>query len=495
MYKLLIVDDEAMIRKGLSRIIKWNFIGFELVGAVGHAQAALEILNETEIDVLLTDISMPEMSGLDLIRTAREKNPRLRSVIISGYSEFDYAVEALQLRVETYILKPLDPQKITDTFHKLKADMDNERRQAESAVILQAKYELMRLLSSDMRMLRSVFGNQREEKMFMVILIQLILEKSEAEAFCRSYIESRLIHEFYRTTGNLIAVFTFSSRVEELTKDLSEEFVRRGISYRIAGSRKVSELSELMTLYLDTAEELKRVPLNTVNFCPGMSFKKDGLDGSTFLTEFIEAAEGEKQENFGELTDRLFYKLARLNGERAYSVCVFILQGMIFYFKLQGIRLNDFSEPDSEKFRSGEGLSLLKAMFDRTLSQILNQLKENSESLAVMVSYRARQYVNENYSDKELSLKYVANLLNVSYSYLSTEFARTFGENFKTYLVNVRLEKARELLMTRRYKIYEIAELAGYGSSRYFTDAFKKKYGISPVEYLNRLHQGLQEEI
>ena len=108
MYKILIVDDEIMIRSGLSKIIRWNEIGFELVGAVGSAGEALKMIAQIPVDAILTDINMPDMTGLELIRRVRKELPRVKAVIISGYSEFEYAREAIELKVENYILKPLD---------------------------------------------------------------------------------------------------------------------------------------------------------------------------------------------------------------------------------------------------------------------------------------------------------------------------------------------------------------------------------------------------
>ena len=102
MCKVLIVDDEIMIRRGLSKIIHWEEMGFEMVGAVGNAMEALELIKKTPVDVLLTDISMPEMTGLELIHQARKILPGLKAVVISGYSEFDYAREAIELKVENF---------------------------------------------------------------------------------------------------------------------------------------------------------------------------------------------------------------------------------------------------------------------------------------------------------------------------------------------------------------------------------------------------------
>ena len=142
--EVLIVDDEIMIRRGLSKIIHWEEIGFEMAGAVGNAMEALELIKKTPVDVLLTDISMPEMTGLELIHQARKILPGLKAVVISGYSEFDYAREAIELKVENYILKPLDPKKITETFQKICKELDQEQRRERREQYLQSEYEVRR---------------------------------------------------------------------------------------------------------------------------------------------------------------------------------------------------------------------------------------------------------------------------------------------------------------------------------------------------------------
>lgn len=378
MYTLLIVDDEALIRRGLSKIIPWGEMGYELVGAVGNAQEALELFSQRKIDVLLTDISMPEMNGLELIEKAREYNEGVKSIVISGYSEFDYALGAIQLKVENYILKPLDPDKITDIFRKLKVTLDREQ---EEHVRMQSMQSGRHLFSETDRNLEQLVLTMEEGSPEKV--------KQAAERIlsdCRNF---------------------YSSHPDAYRKAVLEKVVRY---FRL----EESVLSDLQTFSVSESED------------------RNGLK------------EGKQQKKLG-------------------------------WQKESG---------HQEELRSQE------AAFEEDLCSILMMLQENAEALAIRVSYQARQYVNAHYSDKELSLRQVADRLHVSYGYLSTAFTRTFGENFKSYVVNIRTEKARELLLERKYKIYEIADMVGYGSSRYFTDAFKKKYGVSPADYVNRRRKG-----
>ena len=365
MYRVLIVDDEIMIRRGLSKIIKWEQIGFELAGAVGDAQEALKVLEGTQVDVLLTDISMPEMTGLELIRLAKEHQPRIKTVVISGYSEFDYAIEAIKLKVENYILKPLDPKKITEIFENLKNALDEEQKNEQKVMYFQSEYEMLRGVDAESK------GCQEE---YQAQLIQMLEE------------------------GRYSRMDTF---VEQLF---------------------------------------------------------------AFLTE-------------GKIDIR--------------DYCLKALRNAALYFHLENPPLFSIYrlKQDSPEYME-EG----KQRFREDLHLLMAQLRDTTESTAILVSSQARRYIEVNYRDKNLSLRKAADHLGVSYGYLSTAFARTYGKNFKAYLMSLRAEKARELLMERKYKIYEIADMTGYGSSRYFTEAFKRRYGISPVDYLSRLNGGMERE-
>lgn len=360
MYKVLIVDDEIVIRRGLSKIIKWEQIGFEMVGAVGDAEAALKILEDQTVDVLLTDISMPEMSGLDLIRAVKERQPRIKTVVISGYSEFDYAVEAIKLKVENYILKPLDPKKITEIFLGLKESLNKERKTEQKELYLQSEYELL-----------------------------------------------------------------------------------RGMDAKNKGCQ-----DETHTQLIQILEE-------------GYHNKLDA-----FVEDFFQTYEG---------SDNIYVR----------DDCIRALRNVALYFHLENPPFFHIYRLEQKETMD---IDAIKKCFKADLYLLAGEISNHSESTVTLVSSQARRYIEENYRKKSLSLRDAADQLGVSYSYLSTAFSKTYGENFKSYLVSVRIEKARELLMERTYKIFEIADMVGYGSSRYFSDAFKRRYGVSPVDYLNRLN-------
>lgn len=488
MYKLMIVDDEAIIRRGLSQIIKWEQLGFILTAQSGSALEALELMQNTEIDVLLTDISMPEMNGLELIRAAKTKNPLLKTVVISGYSEFDYAIEAIKLKAEDYILKPLDPNKINQVFSRIKQTLDQEREQQSKESFLQADYELMRLLHSDTDSMRHLPGDHNEQKRYRVVLFKI--ESCSSSEKARLSLEALLSGYFYRQVDNLIAAAVAADQADLLVQRFESQLepVDDAI-YRAAVSMAFSSLSDITTAYLTAVDVLKwRCSDRVVYYDKLVQIDKKEKLGQ-YHHRFIQQIESGAFDGLAKISDQLFQQLNEIHITGAYEFCVRILRNIVLYFRIEDVPFFHISTL-SKKFLDDEApltSQELRSCFDIDLQELILHLKAGSESVAAMIGSQARCLVDTCYADKNLSLSSVAEQLNVSYGYLSTVFTKAVGENFKAYVVSVRMEKARELIMERRYKIYEIADLVGYSSPRYFTDAFKKKYGISPVDYLSRI--------
>ena len=126
MYSLIIVDDDEMIRKGVEKVIQWNELGYEVKGTFKSAVDAIEFVKYNHVDVILTDIRMPQMTGLELVKKIQELQEGIKAVIISGYGEFELAKQALRLKVEDYLLKPLGEDEINQVFLKLKKRLDKE---------------------------------------------------------------------------------------------------------------------------------------------------------------------------------------------------------------------------------------------------------------------------------------------------------------------------------------------------------------------------------
>lgn len=350
MYRLMIVDDEKIIRDGLSSIIKWHELGFTVAAVAGDGASALSILLRQKIDVLLTDIQMPQLGGLDLAKRAYEIDPNIKLVIISGYSNFEYARESIELHVESYLLKPLSPKQVSEVFKRIKEKMDKERK--------------------------------------------------------------------------------------------NEELVRN-------------------------AEK-------------GLS--KNVFQVEQYHREIVACIEQGNNEACKDKLDAFLLNLRQLSVPDAAQMCRFLLDTLLKHFDLMDMRagLELFS-------LSYEDFSALDAGFRADMAGCIERIIQMAGQMSLLLCREAKALIEQNFSDRELTLQNIAFKLNISYGYLSRVFTEHFKISPKAYLISVRMEKARELLLKRNLKVYEIAAEVGYADSRYFSDAFKKYFGAYPSEHLKKL--------
>jgi two-component system response regulator YesN len=332
----MIVDDERLIRQGLRKVIPWEDLGFKVIVEASSGKTALEaaINKGKEPQVILTDIKMPDMSGLELIARLRLHFPNLRSVVISGYSDFNYAVEALKLKVEDYILKPIDPEAIKEIFLRLHRVLDGE-------------------------WMREPITNTRHAD--LGVLIDSLGDSLER--------------------GNDIKAFAFS---------------------------------------------IIRETKMTVS------------DPSSYYQQIL-----------GELAIRF--------------------------------RIKDFIPAP----RAGD--TLPETVFLQNLKELTIRVREQGAAMGKLLAIRMKRETEAHYGENDFSLRKLANLFNMSYGYLSTVFSKYEHIGFSAYLRRCRMKKARELLLSRDFRIYEIALQVGYGNTHYFSDAFRREYGLSPREYIARM--------
>jgi two-component system response regulator YesN len=336
-YRLMIVDDERLIRQGLRKVIPWEDLGFKVVAEANSGKAALEMAmtGGEEPQVILTDIKMPDMNGLELISRLRPRFPGLRSVVISGYSDFKYAVEALKLKVEDYILKPIDPEAVKKAFSRLHRILDSEK--------------------------------------------------------------ARIINN-YRA-----GIDTIDTLIKLLEKSLEE-----------------------------------------------------GKDTKDPAVSIVKEAEG----NFSDPP----------------SCYQRILEELAHQFQI-----SDFV-PDLQADTVPLG-----TLFLRNLEDLTGRIRGQNASMRKLLVLKIKRAVEIHYGESDFSLGKLAALFKMSYGYLSTVFSKYEQAGFSVYLRRYRMKKARELLLSRDFRVGEVALRVGYGNAHYFSDAFRKEYGLSPRAYIARI--------
>lgn len=498
MYTLIIVDDDELIRKGLQLVIQWEKIGFCVKGAFPNATAAMDFLKSNAVDAILTDIKMPEMSGLEFIENAKAYHKNVKSIVISGYSDFEYARKALSLKVEDYLLKPLGEEEIETAFLKLKTLLDEDRQQnsGEKEHTAKPEYLLIKHLDNLVRMERPFRENETGKTCYEMILIQMkeragIIPLSPQLPACTTMVKQVLQDTLFHYTDGLFAVLIPPQQLNGILMHFKREFPKySNIWYQILIGQTIYSENELAPSYWSAIDLTKKETQ------PGIvhyerernQYKKEWDTIQRLKNQMIENMEGGNFQNIRTQIDQINAVLAHYESKDSYYFYCNIIVKLLKYFDLENkgtlcfFANRHFSDVEKEYPHNQK----LRENFAHDIESIRKSLWENSDSMKGLIVAKAKTLIESNYSDRNLSLATIANELNISYGYLSTIFTKIVGYSFKTYLVEVRMEKARTLLLSRNYRIYEIAELVGYRNPRYFTDAFKKHFNCSPADYISR---------
>ncbi len=530
MLKVLIADDESKVCQLIMKLVDWEALNMQVVAAAENGIEALEKIKEFHPDIAVTDIRMPGYDGLELVRLAKEYNPKIEFVIISGYRHFEYAQTAIQHGVSAYLLKPIRKDELTETLAKL------GDRCREKTAKLSYEEKMKRTMKNDEENLRQTFLNHiiyrkgREE-------LKGSLETINREyhyvltpgVFCIGIIkfdghlfdqvkDFRLMADKVRTTmGRLLPECTFDYEVA-----VRDSFLYVLLNY---DESQKNQVRRQMKLVLDEV----RVQTDVLDDCAvtmslGKGCKDIGeLDQSLrnariLIEERLVAGTGKLLE--GEVEERglftessLFLEFNKNMSQALESLDVFqvretmmllkknmisargvtgheILQMTkevcnlyLFFMKNYRLRIEeDFLESYSngaDNCASAEELfnhliRVITTSYDKAAKQ-----KRQDENRPIRV---VKQYIGEHYAEP-LTLEQVSTVAGLSPAYLSTIFKKDTGMTFLEYLSKVRMDMAKQLLKNTSFTVAAICEKVGYSDVRYFTKSFTKYSGLKPNEY------------
>jgi len=499
MYTLMIVDDDELIRKGLEKVIQWEKMGFRVQAAFGNAREALDYVRTHPVDVVLTDIKMPEMTGLELIGEVKKLRPGTKAVIISGYGDFELTKQALLLKVEDYLLKPLGEEDVETAFLKLRKNLDAEQKKdTKGSREVNIEYELMKKLDARVRMVPLFAGNGRRE--YEMVLVRLECREGGADCeeqliACEEMVLQGLRDCFCCHQDGWMVSLVPPAQLNGILMYLKREFPKyRCIFCQVLIGRQVYSEAEVLSSYwsvVNLAHEEKQS--GVIHYERARSVYKREWDAIREQKDkIIENLENGRFQEIDAQVARIRELLAHYDSKDVYYFYCDIVTKILKYFDMEerGAACLFSNRQIADAGMRYPEKEQLERNFRQDMDVICKALWENSDSMRNLMVSKAKAMIQEEYADKDLSLASVANRLNISYGYLSTIFTKAVGISFKTYLVEVRMEKARTLLLSRNYRIYEIAEMIGYKNPRYFTDAFKKYYHYSPADYIARFRGG-----
>ncbi|MCH5274986.1 MAG: response regulator [Lachnospiraceae bacterium] len=514
MYSVLIVDDEAHIRDALKSITDWNALGFSICGEASDGENALQMILSLQPDLTLMDIHIPAMQGLQVIKAAREQGFQGRFIIISNYSDFKYAQEAILYNVEAYFSKPIDKDALCETVCKIKQSLDNEYRSIDNIELI--KRQIRNLI------LRELITGECDASVNLSPEDMAALELS-ADTYqvviCESF--NPISEDPTYSFADLLKV---TNREEHTFNDFEEggkHIILLKGTYALNRFRdflnhyhgatppqKGSPMDTLFLAYGCPVQTLEEIPLSYEDACRLMNRRffcrqsqhtlgyeaLSSLGGGTrqltpeLLSEYTEYLVGYLQTfNRKHVADTL-HKLEKY----LYHVQNSILEIKLFLADLylcikERIHLvyNTVTIPFStnsevisfitQRHYLYEITQFLSEQFEMIMSATGNP---NRNSVLDDILY----YIDHNYQNN-IKLESIAPLFGYNSAYLGKIFNKTVGESFNSYVDHMRIEHSKKLLLQNKYKVYEIAERVGYRNVDYFHKKFRKYVGESPVEF------------
>ena len=519
MYKVLIADDEKIIRMGLMSVIDWQAEGFEIAGQASNGSEALSFMTQQQPDLTLIDIRMPRLTGLESIKTARESGYNGRIIVLSGYSDFEYAKTAIEHGVISYLTKPVDQEALLAAIRKIRKELDEETRIKEDrgSFLDKTRKSLLRsfligeidltatevkALSLTHSMYQVIFYedySKPEKKSYSLADILRVTNPDEREIEAITIDDRQAIllkgHHPIEKLKNLLTKYE-NELPPEKNSPLDAVFIACGSVVQHVGDipRSYNEALLMMERRFYAARDQHFMLYDTEDYPePDYDMIPDDDELRQEKEEFIQTY-SEKLINYLQVFNRkqiaeVLHEMELYLRQRCPLPVVEqkrLLLDLYFIIKEKLLRLYSQAELPFEPnistitlFREGNYLYELIFFFTEQFDKIMTSL-----------GYTARDniiddviaYIDHNYKTN-ITLETIAPLFGYNSSYLGKIFNKKLGMNFNTYLDTLRVEKAKEILISSKAPVYRVAEMVGYRNVDYFHIKFKKYTGMSPAEF------------
>lgn len=531
MIKVFLVEDEYAIREGIKKSVNWEQSGFTLVGEAGDGEVAFPKILKSKPDILITDIRMPFMDGLELSKLVKKELPDIRIIVLSGYDDFNYAKEAISIGVEEYILKPVSGENLMKELDKVAEEIRKEKLEKEAKEKYLRDREEIRLLERS-RFIRDMIDGRvsMQESLsrgkelgiditaacYAIVLLQ-VFPKSAGSGDMNEYsgVNEKIynsIKEMYEDSDHAYMyeqvgdVFCFLEKAD--SKEDLDLNIKSGIEnikefmngyedkmFFISVGKTVERIRDVNASYLDAnrrfAErymcdeshifyetdssrviDINKVDISLLSKKTIYSFLKNGTlsEIDNLILEYFESIGKDTVESVM---------------LRQYILVEALISSVTFLEEL-GVgkdrsteMLGELSNPLTFVETSESAKGYLKSLLELMIGY-RNQL---SDKKYTEIIDKAKNYIKDNYQNEDMSLQSVASSVNVSSNHFSAIFRKETGETFIDYLTAVRMEKAKELLICTSMKTSEVGFEVGYRDPHYFSYIFKKSAGMSPKEY------------
>ena len=532
MYSVFLVDDEPIVLEGIRSKIDWENNGFTFAGEATDGEIALSMIHEIKPDILITDIKMPFMDGLELSKAVKNIQPWIKIIILSGHDEFDYAKKAISIGIEDYILKPFTPDEILSSLDKTAKEIDRERRQLSDISRLReelkssetlVKKEFLNDLLHSSPDLSQVMKKSEELNLDLIARFYKVLvsriesagksddELQEAKSLLNSYSDAWSGSlSFFHHSNLLVCIFKGNTQQEldenafHTAETISHITGKTNCTVTTAIGKTVERIQLLKDSYSDAKKILEKTESDEFS-----EAKEEGKSNGSKIISSDDIAENMEEvfidpKDSDPLVDRLKYAakndieaiieesmaLIRKNKGQFKVFASYLLVDLIFAVSKLVEKLGgDIKEIKPEILQRSFIDSAVsdEEAFKDTMNQLLVFALDyrNSKMTGKYgdVILKAKKYIEENYADQNTTLTTVAQAVCLSPNHFSTIFSQECKTTFIEYLTSVRMENAKRLMRETDMKGYDIAYECGFSDPHYFSYIFKKNTGLSPREY------------
>ena len=518
-YKVFLVEDEVVTREGIRDNVDWNANGFEFCGEATDGDMALPLIQAIKPDVLITDIKMPFMDGLQLSKIIRERMPWVKVIILSGHDEFEFAREAIKLGVNEYLLKPITVQEMHKVLQKIATQLDHEKSEQENLIKLQGQLEENQAILRERLLLQVVTGSITSTeaieqgqplgldlvaRCYSIVILRIEMrDRSEKFDYAKYQhvqgIVSGLIGsnpDIYLLKKDweelvLLMKGNIPQYLEEegnlLLGSIKNELENTGYRLSIGVGSQKNRIADIYQSFLEAfvsiqnaADREKGNANQVVEKAELLKINKSAVE--TYLNCGIK-----------EDCEEFFNAYIQPLGEtvlKSYLIKNYIFMDVVLATAklVNGLGGNiDVVIPELNSIETILAeIKTIEQLKDQTCQILVKALSFRDSQTSgqhTRVIGQAKEYIDKHYMEPNLSLYEIASQVNLSSSHLSAVFSQGTCQTFKEYLTTTRINKAKEILRSSSLSSNDIAYQVGFNDPHYFSYVFKKNTGFSPTEF------------
>lgn len=496
---VVIADDEYFIRQRLIKIIDWETLDLNFVGQAQDGLEVLDLIAKSKVDLILLDIKMPHMNGLEVAQHIYEHSPSTKIIILSGYNDFEYARSTIKYDVLEYLLKPVSAELLHQTLSECRLKIEKERK-AHQQMQRYYHYEKCSMLYNTLMgkiSLHNLYEKYPElHRAGYGIFIGVFINEN-MEYYMDTLIDTLRNHhmdcEYFKETDYIYTIQLFLLTQENLytVKTLLEDFLHIvSVPIFLAPSNLFALEEDWMHTYQSITKALNqryftaqtRLILDTLSDAPTTL----SYDVSKVRQNLITLINTKNIEGFKDYIHILFEDIKK---QKSISYLQTIITEIFLTYKIYYPSLIQFDRSLSDFVNMILDEEYKLGYLEQTIVSYGSRcMKKETPPSDIVFSQKITTYIKENYTNPDLSVAKLSEIFGLNTSYMGTLFKKVNDQSLLHYITTVRMEASKELLKLNKYKISDISEMVGYSDAFYYSKRFKKMYGYSPKDYLHHVH-------